>query len=137
LKSSRVFNLEPNDDLHRSADASFIPFKTTLRVKDYYIFHLEFLVLLKPLVRVEMSSTTLNPPLRPFLDQPPSSSIPKPEDIGLNGANAWAYGVSTRLMAYPARWDLFNQVQAGLVWLDEYVQDIEERINAAGEEEEV
>jgi hypothetical protein len=40
-------------------------------------------------------------------------------------------------MAYPARWDLFNQVQAGLVWLDEYVQDIEERINAAGEEEEV
>ncbi|PVF93780.1 hypothetical protein CPB86DRAFT_86245 [Serendipita vermifera] len=84
-----------------------------------------------------MSAKPFSPPPRPFLDPPPASSIPKPEEIGLHGANAWAYGVSTRLMNYSARWEFFNQVQTGLVWLDEYVQEIEERINSAQDEEEI
>ena len=82
-------------------------------------------------------SSLYEPPNRPFLRPPSPSSIPSAEEVGLNGADAWAYGVSTRLMSDPGRWDLFNQVQAGMVWLDEYMKEIEDRLKSADDEEEV
>ncbi|KIM25106.1 hypothetical protein M408DRAFT_223588 [Serendipita vermifera MAFF 305830] len=79
-------------------------------------------------------STSYNPPPRPFLRPPSPSSLPSAEQHGLTGADAWAYNVSTRLMSDPGRWDLFNQVQAGMVWLDEYMKEIEDMIVKDDEE---
>ena len=79
-------------------------------------------------------STTYNPPSRPFLRAPSPSSLPTAEQHGLSGADAWAYNVSMRLMSDPGRWDLFNQVQAGMVWLDEYMKEIEDMVVKDDEE---
>lgn len=65
--------------------------------------------------------------VRPVLDPPHPSSLPRAEQLELSGANAWAYGVSTRLLADPGRWDLFNLVQGGMEWLDEYWGEIEDK----------
>lgn len=82
-----------------------------------------------------MSSKTLyNPPPRPFLRPPSPNSLPNGEDQGLSGADAWAYNVSTRLMSDSGRWDLFNQVQAGMVWLDEYMKEIEDMVSKQDDE---
>jgi hypothetical protein len=40
-------------------------------------------------------------------------------------------------MSDPGRWDLFNQVQAGMVWLDEYMKEIEDRLKSGDDDEEV
>jgi len=81
--------------------------------------------------------SSYNPPSRPFLQPPSPSAVPSAEEVGLTGADAWAYGVSSRLMCDPGRWDLFNQVQAGMVWLDEYIREIESRFKGDDNEEEV
>lgn len=80
--------------------------------------------------------TRYSPPPRPFLDPPHPSSLPSADKLGLTDANAWAYGISTRLMSDNGRWDLFNLVQGGMVWLDEYMLEIEERLQRGNDEEE-
>lgn len=89
------------------------------------------------LIKAQMPTTTYSPPERPFLDPPHTSSLPSADSLGLNGANAWAYSISTRLMTDNGRWDLFNLVQGGMLWLDEYMLEIEQRLQNGKHEEEM
>jgi hypothetical protein len=109
-----------------------------LALDDHFPFPFTLENALSTVLEPEMADTSLySPPNRPFLRPPSPSAIPSAEEVGLTGADAWAYGVSTRLMSDPGRWDLFNQVQAGMVWLDEYMKEIEDRLKSADDEEEV
>ena len=40
-------------------------------------------------------------------------------------------------MSDNGRWDLFNLVQGGMLWLDEYMLEIEERLHNGKHEEEM
>ncbi|KAG8779432.1 hypothetical protein FRC16_003429, partial [Serendipita sp. 398] len=76
------------------------------------------------------------PPPRPFASQPTPQTIPSAPSLGLTGAEAWAYDVDTRVQCDPGRWELFNMIQGGMIWLDNYVLEIQRRVLQAEEENE-
>lgn len=69
-------------------------------------------------------------PSRPFAEPPAPGSLKTAEELGLSSANAWGYGVSTRLLSDPGRWELFNMIQTGNVWLDNYMLEIQSKLQA-------
>lgn len=44
----------------------------------------------------------------------------------LAGADAWAYGIRSRMATDPARANLFDEIQTGFLWIDEYLAGIEQ-----------
>jgi hypothetical protein len=76
-----------------------------------------------------MSETNLE---RGFIDPPSHEEIQRHiDDSDFTGVKQWAFGVSVRIGSDPGRWELFNMIQAGHMWLSDYREEIQAKVKAA------
>lgn len=69
---------------------------------------------------------------RRFVDPPSHEEIQQYiNGSGFTGAKQWAFGVSVRIASDPGRWELFNMVQSGHMWLADYKEEIRAKVKAA------